>query len=838
MRSNIRPMFGLEFEVSFSALNEQAERVSPVHLLSTFMRVAADRVASLPAHESSGIFLSNGGRLYLDCGKPEITTPEVTTPTDACRYARAGEAILLDIAQATAQQLHAVQEIILSRCNVSYGGSGNAWACHESYGHRMDAGAIAEHFIPHAVSRIIYTGAGGFDNCSHGLRFLISPRVTHLRCSVSDNTQRNRGIFNTKNECLNQRGYNRLHVICGENVSSIRSQWLKMATTAVVVAMAEAGLNPGQGLVPTSPVQAMRTFARDLKLQAKVATTSGESLTAWEIQWRLLDKAKRFAVDGPISDWLPLCLRLWEETLERLRQGGSAVARSLDWAIKLDLFQTYVRRQGFTWDCLARWNTLLEQLDPHPLSMLDSYDPTPFFNSGWARLSQDTAQWKRSARELGVDWSELDRVLALRQQLFELDARFGELGTRGIFNTLEAGGFLEHQVPGVDNIAQATTDPPATGRARLRGLTIQRLARDQLPGACEWNAVWDYAGHRMLDLSDPFADQESWIPLDHSSCLDDGILQHRAVRSFERAIVMYDRGDYEAAYQLLQSALESRILLPNGYVRECHRFLAWVQARRGYTDGGRWLHRLHRSSTGHSFSRISDYLFVYRFQGLIPTGSFHRWCTKGMRQLSAATPADAKDVLTIRCCSAFGQLCHGRAVEAWEAYQEGAQPRELLLLHPRFFARVLVEQAETLRRLGRCHEGMALLDEAQQLQTDGCFSGDLADLTLTARAKYACQQQRYGEAWSILQEVLRIQRDSAHVTGEARTLLLQARHYPYLRAELDRDAPAAWLDRVRQLQLQRPALHACRLTRLIVARWQDWIAGRWHEGCDGLFWGL
>ena len=33
--------------------------------------------------------------------------------------------------------------------------------------------------IPHLVSRIIYTGAGGFDNAAAGIQFMISPRVPH-----------------------------------------------------------------------------------------------------------------------------------------------------------------------------------------------------------------------------------------------------------------------------------------------------------------------------------------------------------------------------------------------------------------------------------------------------------------------------------------------------------------------------------------------------------------------------------------------------------------------------------------------------------------------------------
>ena len=309
--------------------------------------------------------MGNGARLYLDCGKPEITTPEVLSPADACRYARAGEGILLDISRGVVQECPQVAEVVLTRGNVSYGGRSNSWACHESYGHRCESN-LADDFIPHAVSRIIFTGAGGFDNRSHGIQFLLSPRVTHIRAAISENTQRYRGIYNTKDESLCGNGYRRLHVICGENVSSILSQWLKMATTAVVVAMTEAGLRPGHRLALRQPVKAMRTFAEDTTLTATAATTSGEHLTAIEMQRRLLEKARRLTVDGSAEVWLPVCLRLWSDTLDRLERGLESVQRSLDWAIKLDLFRNYAQRRGIPWERLMRWNQVLRQLDEVP----------------------------------------------------------------------------------------------------------------------------------------------------------------------------------------------------------------------------------------------------------------------------------------------------------------------------------------------------------------------------------------------------------------------------------------------------------------------------------------
>ncbi len=587
-----------------------------------------------------------------------------------------------------------------------------------------------------------------------GYDFSVSPRVAHLHAAISDNTQRNRGIFNTKNETLNRRGYNRLHVICGENVSSVLSQWLKIATTAVVVAMIEAGLRPGDGLALRDPLQAMRTFAEDVTLTATATTTSGESLTALDIQRRLLEKAQRLSVSGAFQDWLPHCCRLWEEILDRLQQGPAAVQRSIDWAIKLELFRDFAQRRGITWDRLMRWDGLLRKLDEIPWSAHESFEQIQRISNQNERILHLAEHWKGSVRERGLDWDELREVLALRQQLFEIDSRFGEMGQRGIFNALDAGGHLQHQVEGVDNIAQAMTDPPTQGRARLRGRVIQMMSQAHAAGGCEWSAVWDYSGYRMLDLSDPFAEEESWTPLPESPEVDDENRERRLARAFEHAVKMYDRGDYESAQRMLHMVEDWLTVSGVESLRDCHRFSAWIQAHRGFTDGATWLDNAYRTEQP-SLAMICDYLLVFRFQGLIPGPEFRSWCDQGFQMLSGPDRGEPKDRVALRCSHAFDLLCRGNAEDAWNAYHDDIPPDWMSLLHPRFYSRILTEKAEVLRRLGRTEESLSLLIDAQRLQADQRYNGDIADLTLTQKAKILAQNNEVSDAWSILEEAAR-----------------------------------------------------------------------------------
>ena len=572
--NEIRPIFGVECEMAFSPLDERHRRVDYDNLWWDFLRIACARYRHLPGQESTGVFLANGARLYLDGLKPEITTPEVTNPTDACRYIRAGEEILWDISRQMIRELDEVHEVVITRNNVHYGSRATAWGCHESYGHRCESAELPAAFIPHAVSRIIFTGAGGFDNHSPGTRFLISPRVPHLWAVSSRHTQENRGIFNLKDEPLNEAGIQRLHVICGEHQCSLSAQWLKLATTALVVAMAQAGVKPGHGLALCEPLTAMRDFAADTTLTATAAMGDGSRMTALDIQRRLLKKAKSFSFAGPLNDWHADACQLWERTLDQLQHDRSAAQRSIDWAIKHDLFTCHLEARGLSWEQLEQWDVILEK-------SFQLYGAEKGYMGCWSHplTKEELRDWLyEHRRELDprhkVNWKDLERLLATRYELFELDSRFGELGDRGIFHQLDQLDLLNHHVPGVENISEAITDPPSDTRARARGLAIQEIALRGDEGACEWDGLWDTCKNRRLDLSDPFQTQRRWEQLERRRPQFVRFRRLQVSTAFGDAMKCFERGEYDAALTLLTGLQRRLHLLPAEMLRQFYRFRA------------------------------------------------------------------------------------------------------------------------------------------------------------------------------------------------------------------------------------------------------------------------
>ena len=128
------------------------------------------------------------------------------------------------------------------------------------------------------------------------------------------------------------------------------------------------------------------------------------------------------------------------------------------------------------------------------------------------RIPAVVAELEALLRQKGLQWDELRQVLALRAEFLEIDMRFGQLGPRGVFTMLDNAGILDHRVSGIDNIEHAMLNPPSTGRARLRGAVVKRVAGDKEGDwYCDWQRIFSQKHGRLLDLSDPFAQAETWF---------------------------------------------------------------------------------------------------------------------------------------------------------------------------------------------------------------------------------------------------------------------------------------------------------------------------------------
>jgi len=406
-------------------------------------------------------------------------------------------------------------EIMCFRNNVDYSGSGATWGCHESYAHRKPLADLETQIIPHLVTRLIYTGAGGFNPLSRGLEFTLSPRVAHLRHVVSGDSTSNRGIWHTKTEPLGAGG--RLHLLCGDSLCSQAAAFLKTSTTALAVALADAGLAPGRDVQLADPLEAMREVAADVTARKPLLMAGGGRRSPLDIQRHYLQMAEAHLGGGSLPAWAAEACQMWRAMLDRLEGAPDTVASTLDWGIKLALYSHYARSLGILWETLPFWNKIFVQLCDALAAAGISEEDRPLERALGPRspIPQKMVALEPLLRQRGCCWDDLKPVLKGRRKLLELDTRFGQLGDKGLFQALDAAGVLDHRVAGVDNIEQAMTEAPAGGRARIRGQVIQRLAGTE-NWQCDWEHIVNFHEGQILDLSDPFSREESWRALQPS----------------------------------------------------------------------------------------------------------------------------------------------------------------------------------------------------------------------------------------------------------------------------------------------------------------------------------
>jgi proteasome accessory factor A len=506
------PLFGIETEYAFTHFAPGGKALDRAAGLEQMLASAPRKLKCLHDSGAPGFYLSNGSRLYIDAGHhPELSTPECSDPWEAVRYIQAGERILAMLA-GEVERGHRGSRASVYRCNVDYI-TGQTWGCHESYLHRTTTEALAEEIIPHLVSRLIYTGAGGFDNHSSGLEFTLSPRVPHLGKNVSNQSTHDRGIFHTKDEPLCANGYHRLHILCGESQCSQLGTFLKIGATALVVRMIEAGVCRGHEMALRAPPTAMRGFSTDPSCTRREPLRNGKKLSALEIQRHYLEAAEAHVSRDFMPPWAGEVCARWRQMLDRLEGGEAAVSTVLDWGIKLTLFREHARKRGASWDELAR---CVPPVEPNPATprrperQCVPPDPELLMLMGDGRSAEERARLAHLLESRRPRSEELRIVSPMGAELFALDTRFGELGPSGIFSGLDEAGVLDHRLEGLGDVEEAIHQPPARGRARERGQAVLRHCKEPKRYTAAWQAIVDHQLGRVFDLGDPFGRNPSW----------------------------------------------------------------------------------------------------------------------------------------------------------------------------------------------------------------------------------------------------------------------------------------------------------------------------------------
>ena len=301
--------------------------------------------------------LTNGARYYVDHAHPEYSTPECADALELVCADKAGERILARSMQAARRLLGSGQEVVVYKNNSD--GKGNSYGCHENYlvDRAVPFATLVRHLLPWFVTRQVFTGAGkvGGENGTGVTGYQLSQRADFFEEEVGLETTLKRPIVNTRDEPhADPQKYRRLHVIVGDANLCEVATFLKVGTTAIVLAMIEDDFIDKDYTI-VAPVPAMRTVSHDPTCRATVELVDGGHTTAVELQWEFLRLAQKYADETGLE----LCggeavgqqvLERWEATLAALERDPLTLDGQLDWVTKLRLLDAYRERDGIAWD--------------------------------------------------------------------------------------------------------------------------------------------------------------------------------------------------------------------------------------------------------------------------------------------------------------------------------------------------------------------------------------------------------------------------------------------------------------------------------------------------------
>ena len=386
----------------------------------------------------ANVILTNGARLYVDHAHPEYSAPECTNPLSGVTWDKAGERVMAEAA-ARAATLPGAPGIQLYKNNTD--NKGASYGCHENYLMRRATpfADIVRHLTPFFVSRQVICGAGrvglGADGRDEG--FQISQRADFFEVEVGLETTLKRPIINTRDEPhADPEKYRRLHVIIGDANMSEISTYLKLGTTALVLAMIEDKFLETD-LSIEAPVAELRAISHDPSLRHLVTLRDGRKMTAIQLQMEYLELARKYTEDrygSDVDDMTADVLTRWESLLTRLAEDPMLASRELDWVAKLELIEGYRARDGLGWG--------------HP-----------------------------------------------RLQL--VDLQYSDVrAERGLYNRLAARGRMVRLVDEQD-VTRAIENPPEDTRAYFRGRCLQQYP--EAVAAASWDSViFDVPGHESL----------------------------------------------------------------------------------------------------------------------------------------------------------------------------------------------------------------------------------------------------------------------------------------------------------------------------------------------------
>ena len=217
---------------------------------------------------------------------------------------------------------------------------------------------------------------------------------------------------------------------------------LKVGSTDLVLRMIEAGAIM-RDLTLDNAIRAIREVSHDMTGRSRVRLANGREMSALEIQYEYLNRAKDFTFKNGLDPVSERVLEMWERALTSIETGNlDKIAREIDWVTKYQLIERYRARHDL------------------PLSS--------------PRVAQ-----------LDLAYHDVHRG-------------------RGLYYLLQRAGAVERAARDID-IFEAKSVPPQTTRAKLRGEFIRRAQEKRRDFTVDWvHLKLNDQAQRTVLCKDPF----------------------------------------------------------------------------------------------------------------------------------------------------------------------------------------------------------------------------------------------------------------------------------------------------------------------------------------------
>lgn len=440
----------VEMAMGHSAVGEVAEPDYLREICCEYGALVDALRARTPFLFDNGGTFTAGFRFYLDAGcHPEMAMVETGSPDEFLALKRASFALLAEAVRDVRGAKY--PSFVLMANNHDYKLE-STWGCHENHAVVRPFDQLMTGMLPFLATRHVYAGNG---RLGAGGVVLFSARARVMRHASGGTTTSDRALFSTaRNEPLMSSGpfSGRLHLICGDTLRSELGDYLKVASTALVLAWLDAD--------PTG--------ADDLRLADPIG---------------LLERANVLWAPPGRLHVCPDALRIQRVYLER-------VARFVDQSPDLP---------AWCGQAVQRWRDTLDLLERDPLSLSDRLDP--FIKLGL---------FDAALASMGRTWTDLAADVDLYMRLALVDTAYHRVGTDGPFEQLEREGALAHRV-----LPAETFDDPGQAllevarglstRAAARAVLIDRhkgpAARPRFHGG--WSTIWTGSPAGSYLLGDP-----------------------------------------------------------------------------------------------------------------------------------------------------------------------------------------------------------------------------------------------------------------------------------------------------------------------------------------------